>query len=131
MNFFNVDPLMSDSKDPSSFGSSNGAHEVYIVYRHTLDMEKVSGSKFALGPVRGWGLTAGFDFNTKTDVGYNSKKRMFVAGPTLFMDVPGFLNVSLLALWESNQPSGKALPPPTFAPMDYRRRATPTTPTRC
>ncbi|MGS0754064.1 hypothetical protein ACVBEH_04535, partial [Roseateles sp. GG27B] len=49
-------------------------------------------------------LTAGFDANTKTDAGYNSKKRMLVAGPTLMIDVPGFLNVSLLALWESNAP---------------------------
>jgi nucleoside-specific outer membrane channel protein Tsx len=50
------------------------------------------------------GIAAGFDFNTKTDAGYNSKKRMLVAGPTLMMDVAGFLNVSLLALWESNAP---------------------------
>jgi len=103
-NFFNVDLLMSDSKDPAGAGSTNGAHEVYVVYRHTLDMEKVSGSKFAMGPVRGWGLTAGFDYNSKTDAGYNSKKRMLVLGPTMMVDVPGFLNVSLVALWESNAP---------------------------
>ena len=54
--------------------------------------------------VRGVGLTGGFDLNTKTDAGYNSKKRMVVAGPTLMFDVPGFLNVSLLAVWESNAP---------------------------
>jgi len=70
-------------------------------------------------PVRGVGVTLGFDFNTKTDVAYNSKKHMVVLDPTLMVDVPGFLNVSLLALWESNQPSGKAFPPPTFAPIDY------------
>ena len=56
------------------------------------------------GIVRGVGLTAGFDVNTKTDAGYNSKKRMLVAGPTLMFDVPGVLNVGLLALWESNAP---------------------------
>ena len=103
-NFFNVDLLMSDSKDPAGAGSTNGAHEVYIVYRHTLDLEKVTGTAFKFGPVRGLGLTAGFDANAKTDAGYNSKKRMFVAGPTLMVDVPGFLNISLLALWESNAP---------------------------
>ncbi len=115
-NFFNADMLMSDSKDPSAFGSSSGAQEVYLVYRHTLDLEKVSGKPFKFGPVRGLGLTAGFDLNVKNDVGYNSKKRMVVAGPTMMMDVPGFLNISLLALWESNQPSGKAFTP---APVDY------------
>jgi nucleoside-specific outer membrane channel protein Tsx len=105
-NFFNADLLLSDDKDPSSAGSSTGAQEVYVVYRNTLDLEKVTGKSFKYGPVRGVGLVAGFDFNTKTDAGYNSKKRMLVAGPTLMMDVPGFLNVSLLALWESNAPNG-------------------------
>jgi hypothetical protein len=103
-NFFNVDYLMSDSKDPAYAGGTTGAREVYIVYRHTLDMEKVIGTPFKFGPMRGWGLTAGFDINTKDDAGYNSKKQMFVAGPTLFVDVPGFLNVSILQLWESNAP---------------------------
>lgn len=103
-NFFSADYLMSDDRDPSSPGSDSGAHEVYVVYRHTLDLGKISGNSLAFGPVRGVGLTAGFDWNTKTDAGYNSRKRMLVAGPTLMMDVPGFLNVSLLALWESNAP---------------------------
>lgn len=103
-NFFNADFLMSDSKDPAGAGSTNGAQEVYIVYRHTLDLEKTTGSKIAFGPVRGAGITLGFDVNAKTDAGYNSKKRMLVLGPTLFVDVPGFLNVSLLLLKESNAP---------------------------
>lgn len=103
-NFLSADLLMSDKKDPSSAGSQTGAHEVYVVYRHTLDLGKVTGKDFKFGPVRGLGLTAGFDYNTKTDAGYNSKKRMAVLGPTLMMDVPGFLNVSLLELWESNAP---------------------------
>lgn len=97
-NFLNVDLLMSDKKD-------NNAQEAYIVYRHTLDLGKISGKNLAFGPARGFGLTAGFDWNTKNDPGYGSKKRMIVAGPTIMMDVPGFLNISLLALWESNQPS--------------------------
>ena len=107
-NFFNADLLMSDDKDPSAAGSTSGAQEIYVVYRHTLDLGKVTGSEFKFGPVRGLGITAGFDFNTKTDKGYNSKKQMLVAGPTFMMDVPGFLNVSLLALWESNNPSVSA-----------------------
>jgi nucleoside-specific outer membrane channel protein Tsx len=103
-NFFNADLLMSDEKDPSSAGATSGAQEVYVVYRHTLDLGKVTGKDFSYGPVRGMGAVLGFDFNTKTDAGYNSKKRMLVAGPSFMMDVPGFLNVSLLALWESNAP---------------------------
>lgn len=106
-NFFNVDLLLSDKKDPSSPNSGSGASEVYIVYRHTLDLAKVTDSKFAFGPVRGMGITAGFDANVKVDAGYNSRKQMLVLGPTLMMDVPGFLNVSLLALRESNAPYNK------------------------
>lgn len=98
-NFVNVDVLLSDRKD-------DNAQEIYVVYRHTLDLGKVSGKSLAFGPVRGLGLTAGFDVNTKNDDSYASKKRMLVAGPTLMMDVPGFLNIGLYALWESNKPIG-------------------------
>lgn len=96
-NFVNVDFLMSDGKE-------NDAHEIYIVYRHTLDLGKVTGKSFAFGPVKGLGLTAGFDVNTKSGDNYESKKRMLVVGPTAFIDVPGFLSVSLLLLEESNKP---------------------------
>ena len=103
-NFFNVDLLMSDSKDPASPGSRTGAQEAYVVYRHFLDAGKVFKTDFKAGPVRGWGLTAGFDWNTKNDAGYNSRKRMLVLGPTVSIDVPGFLNVGVHELWESNAP---------------------------
>lgn len=106
-NFFNADLLLSDKNDPSSPNSGSGASEVYIVYRHTLDFGKISGSKIEFGPVRGVGLTAGFDANVKVDAGYNSRKQMLVFGPTFMVDVPGFLNVSLLALRESNAPYNK------------------------
>jgi hypothetical protein len=57
--------------------------------------------------------------NTKNDAGYNSKKRMIVAGPTMMMDVPGFLNVSLLYLWESNAPTASSAHPDR--PLQLRR----------
>jgi nucleoside-specific outer membrane channel protein Tsx len=106
-NFFNVDMLLSDPSDPSALNSKTGAHEVYVVYRNTVDLEKVTGKSFKTTGVRGLGITGGFDFNTKNDDTYNSKKEMVVLGPTVMVDVPaGFLNVSLLQLWESNAPSG-------------------------
>jgi hypothetical protein len=105
-NFFNADLLQSDNRDPAVNGS--GAQEVYVVYRHTFDFGKISGKNLKWGIIRGWGATVGFDWNTKNDVGYSSKKRMLVAGPTVMFDVPGFLNVSLLALDESNSPTGYA-----------------------
>ena len=44
-NFFNVDLLMSDKNDPAAPGSHNGAQEAYVVYRHTLDLSKVTGDR--------------------------------------------------------------------------------------
>ena len=109
-NYFNVDLLQSDKTDPASLGQSEGAQEAYVVYRHTLDIGALRGSELRYGPVKGVGVTFGFDWNTKNDVGYNSRKRMLVAGPTLMWDVPGFLTTSILLLKESNAPSG-AFPP--------------------
>ena len=109
-NFFNVDLLQSDKNDPASLTQSEGAQEAYVVYRHTLDIGALRGTEMRYGPVKGVGVTFGFDWNTKNDVGYNSRKRMLVAGPTLMWDVPGFLNTSILLLRESNAPSG-AFPP--------------------
>jgi hypothetical protein len=103
-NYLSVDLLLSDENDPSAVGANDGAHETYVVYRHTLDLGKVMGREFKYGAVKGLGLTAGFDYNNKDDAGYNSRKHMVVAGPTLMLDVPGFLDVSLLAVWESNAP---------------------------
>jgi hypothetical protein len=104
-NFVNVDFLLSNNKDPSTPGGS-GAQEAYAVYRNTLDLGKITGQPMNWGVMRGVGLTSGFDLNTKNDFGYSSKKRMFVIGPQVSFDVPGFLNIAVLELRESNAPVG-------------------------
>jgi nucleoside-specific outer membrane channel protein Tsx len=114
-NYFNLDLLESDSSDPASLNQREGAQEAYVVYRHTLDIGALRGQPLAWGKVKGVGLVLGFDWNTKNDVGYNSRKRMLVAGPTLMWDmrvgdVPGFLSTGVLLIRESNAPSG-AFPP--------------------
>jgi nucleoside-specific outer membrane channel protein Tsx len=109
-NYFNADYLASDSSDARALGTSAGARETYALYRRTFDFGKIGGTPMQFGPVRSVGATVGFDWNHKNDVGYNSRKRMLVAGPTLMWEVPGFLNTSLLLLHESNAPSG-AFPP--------------------
>ena len=123
-NFFNVDLLQSDHNDPGSLTQSGGAHEAYVTYRHTLDIGKLRGSELRFGPVRGVGATFGFDWNTKNDVGYNSRKRMLVAGATLMWEVRGFLNTSVLLLRESNAPSG-AFPPISNVTGRYTYRTHP------
>jgi hypothetical protein len=51
-----------------------------VVYRNTLDFSKIAGKSLGWGPIRSYGATLGFDVNSKNDAGYNSKKRMLVAG---------------------------------------------------
>ncbi len=103
--FVNIDFLQSDHNDPGGGIAGNaGAQEVYGVFRGTFDLGKITGAKLAMGPIRGYAITAGFDINTKND-GYASKKRMVVFGPTVEMEVPGFLNLSVLLFDESNAPA--------------------------
>jgi nucleoside-specific outer membrane channel protein Tsx len=109
-NYFNVDLLQSDSNDPASLNQHEGAQEAYVVYRHTLDIGALRGAPITYGAVKGLGLVMGFDWNTKNDVGYNSRKRMLVLGPTLMWDVPGFLSTGVLLMRESNAPSGAFAP---------------------
>ena len=112
-NFFNVDLLLSDKNDPAGGKPGfQGAQEAYVVYRNLLDIGKLTGNNYRLGPIKMFGWTTGFDLNTKNNF-YASKKRMLVTGPTVGLDVPrGFVNVSVLALFESNSPS--------FIPERYR-----------
>jgi nucleoside-specific outer membrane channel protein Tsx len=107
--------LYSDTNDPSSsVNSSNGASEVYIVYRNTVDFSKAIGGSYKFGPIKDIGATIGFDTNTKKDAFYNSMKQMLVFGPTFMIDVPGFLNIGILELWESNAPSGPGFSTPRY-----------------
>jgi nucleoside-specific outer membrane channel protein Tsx len=103
--FINIDFLVSDGKDPGGgIAGHAGAQEVYGVFRTTVDLAKVSGMPMKFGPVRSFGITTGIDVNTKND-SYASKKRMFVVGPSVMLDVPGFLTLSALLFDESNAPA--------------------------
>lgn len=100
-NFFNVDMLMSDKNDPTASGNG-GANEVYVLYRGSLSLGKVTKTDLGFGPVRDISLTAGFDFNAK-DNAFASKKRFLVLGPTFHIAMAkGFWDLSLLATHEQN-----------------------------
>ena len=104
-NFFNVDLLQSNDEPNSTQSNGKGAQEAYVVIRRYLDLGAITKTDLSVpGYIRGAGLTAGLDWNTKND-SYASKKRMWVVGPTIKFDVPGFLDFSILALFESNDPS--------------------------
>lgn len=99
-NFLNLDVLQSDRNDPAQGGGS-GATEFYLTYRHQLQFGKALSKDLSFGPVKDVALTAGFDLNTK-NTAVAPRKRLWVIGPTLKFNVPGFLDVSLLAAQESN-----------------------------
>ncbi len=113
-NFLNVDMLKSNAGDPTASlsGTTEGAMEVYIVYRHDVSLNKVTKSKkFAFGPVKDVLITAGADFNTK-NTEFAPLKRMPVFGPTFAMKVPkGFWDVSFLwdKEWNNNGIVGKGV----------------------
>jgi len=100
-NYFNADMLMSDKNDPSNNGNT-GASEVYVVYRGSLSLGKITKKDMSFGPVRDLSITAGFDFNAKNNA-FASKKRLLVAGPTFNLAVPkGFFDVGVWACHEQN-----------------------------
>jgi len=135
-NFLNINFLYSTSGEgdnvqgggvpgvavlPARSITTAGAMEVYAVYRHTLSLNKVTSSKtFAFGPVvRDVGIVAGIDVNTKNHA-FSARKIMPIGGVQLALNVPGFLNVELLANkeWGVNGAVGKDTSfdvTPTFA----------------
>ena len=100
-NFFNVDMLKSDLKDPANAAGSNGAQEVYVAYRNNLSLSKVFGTKMSGSILRDVEWTTGFDYNSKnTEFAPSVFKVM--TGPTLAFQVPGFFTLGLLYYNEKN-----------------------------
>jgi nucleoside-specific outer membrane channel protein Tsx len=107
VNFLNVDMLMSDKNDPAASSmsgtpSTTGANEVYVVYRGSLSLGKTLASDFSFGPVRDVSITAGGDFNAKSN-DFASKKRFLVFGPTFnFKMSSGFFDLGVWGCHEQN-----------------------------
>ena len=106
-NFFSVDMLNSSATDPSNNAQNNanfqkqGAHEVYVSYKHNLSLGKVFATKIDFGPVRGMDFSFGFDYAAKNTT-FAPAVYKLMAGPTFNFKVPGFLNVSALYYKEKN-----------------------------
>ncbi|WP_430912350.1 hypothetical protein [Methylobacterium sp. sgz302541] len=112
-NFFSLDILKSSSQDPSGttnvpggfFQGTEGATEAYGLYRGTLSLNALSGTKaFTIpGLIKDVSLAYGFDANSK-NTAFGPKKRDVVGGLAFSVDVPaGFLNVSVHAYKEWNR----------------------------
>jgi hypothetical protein len=119
-NFLNIDMLISAGGVglDTARNSTDGATEVYAVYRTHLSLNKVTGGKtFEFGPIRDIRLETGIDLSTK-NTAFAPHKIMPVLGPTFELAVPGFWTVSVFAEkeWNNNgiaavQPDGSV----TFA----------------
>jgi len=100
-NFFNVDLLRSDSKDPANNGGG-GAQEVYVVYSNQLHLSKITGQKYAIGPISDFALSTGFDVSAKDDA-FAARVRKFMIGPTIkFGGSLGWADLSVLYYKEKN-----------------------------
>ena len=58
-NFINVDALFSDHRDPTSDSTTEGATEVYAVYRGQLSPDKIFGISTKFGPIQAVNLELG------------------------------------------------------------------------
>ncbi|HJV89287.1 MAG TPA: hypothetical protein VJ623_03200 [Holophagaceae bacterium] len=104
-NFFTVDLLRSDANDPSNGAGSEGAQEVYAVYRHDLSLGKLFRTSLQAGPIRDVAFTAGFDYSAK-NTEFAPAVRKILLGPTLAFAVPkGFVKLGLLYYKEKNHNS--------------------------
>jgi len=107
-NFLNVDMYYSHATSGDIVHGLNsvsdvGSVEVYLSYRHTLSLNRITGSNtFALGRVvKDLGIVLGTDLNTRNDA-HSSRKIMPAGGLGVAFDVPGALNVDLLLVKEWN-----------------------------
>ncbi|WP_156462812.1 hypothetical protein [Methylobacterium sp. Leaf93] len=112
-NLLSLDILKSGSQERA--GTTNapggfllrddGATEVYGLYRGTLSLNALTGTKAFIVPglVKDVSLSYGFDANTK-DTAFGPRKRNVVGGLNLAFDVPaGFLSASVHAYKEWNR----------------------------
>lgn len=137
-NYVNLDILKSDNKDPEApwggpgypvpwYGISDGALEVYGLYRGSLSLNQMFNTvAFTFGPVSDVSLYFGGDFNSKNNA-MAPRKRDILVGIQAALKVPGYLNVSASFYKEWNH-NGivemQGTPPGTSVYVDYAASAT-------
>jgi hypothetical protein len=101
-NFINIDFLFSDGRDPANNSTSQGAVEVYGVYRGQLSPDKLFGIDTKIGPFSSINFELGADFNTKNTT-FAPEKKLIVVGPNFSVAMPaGFLNIGVHLAHEWN-----------------------------
>lgn len=119
-NFVSLDILKSGSQDPAGtvdgpggfVAYGYGATEAYGLYRGTLSLNAITGTRLFTVPglVKDMALSYGFDANTK-NTAFGPRKRNVVGGLTISFDVPeGFVNMAVHAYKEWNRNDFNAYP---------------------
>lgn len=111
--FLSLEGRYSDDSDPAK-GSRDGATEYLFNYRYLLPAGAVLTRPLAFGPVRDLALAAGLDLTTK-DTAFAPRKRAWMVGPVLRLDVPGFLDLGLLYYQERNHKGLPGTPHPDLS----------------
>ena len=107
-NYFNVDVLLSNNKDPTTDTPNNGSTEVFIVDRHDISGNAVTGTEmFKFGNVvRDLRLEFGGNLGTQ-DTQFGESLKALVIGPSIALNPPGgdgFWNMAFFMYkeWNSN-----------------------------
>lgn len=128
-NFFNVDFLWSDPRDPAqcdgfanptqpSCLGTQGSMEVYSLYRGALGFNQLSHSTaFTFGPFKNFDFSFGGDWNTQNNA-FAPEKKDIVAGIKAEFNLPtGFFNVAVHAYHEWNH---NGLPGTIVSNVEFR-----------
>ncbi len=104
-NFFNIDIIKSDNNNPVNdqfHPRQTGAVEVYAFERSTLGLNQITNSKmFSSLLFKNIEFEFGGDVNTEND-GLGPQKRDIVFGAQFDLNLPGTVNLSVLAYKEWN-----------------------------
>ncbi len=97
-NFLNIDLLKSPSVDPA-VGGGSGATEIYGLFRSTLGLNQLTGTKsFTMGMLSNVSLAFGADFNSENNATAPAKKSL-VAGLQFSFDLPYKLSLNVSPLY--------------------------------
>jgi nucleoside-specific outer membrane channel protein Tsx len=110
IHFLSLEGRFSDGNDPAK-NSTAGADEYLFNYRWQLPAGRVLDKPLGAGPVRDVALLAGIDLTTK-DTLFAPRKRAWMIGPVLKLDVPGYLDIGLLYYKERNHKGIPGTPRP-------------------
>jgi nucleoside-specific outer membrane channel protein Tsx len=110
VHFLSLEGRFSSNEDPKK-NSTAGASEYLLTYRWQLPAGRLLDRPLALGPVRDVGLLAGIDL-TKKDTLFAPRKRAWMLGPVIQLDVPGRLDIGLLHYREHNHKGIPGTPHP-------------------